>query len=109
MFNTAGIFFRDFQIDTGFHKPCGKKTMPLVNFFCDLAPLFCQMEKVIFVHNKEAALLQDCYSMTYAGLGYSKMPGHVHGTHHTHFLMEYKNGFQIILPGRIEFHKSPLY
>ena len=34
------------------------------------------------------------------------MPGDIHGAHHTHLLIENKDGLQIVLPGRMKFHKD---
>ena len=33
------------------------------------------------------------------------MPDHIYGAYHTEFLLENKDGFQIVLPGRIEVSK----
>ena len=42
--------------------------------------------------------------MTHTGFRYIKMPGHIYGAYHTEFLLENKNGLQIVLSGRMKFH-----
>jgi hypothetical protein len=32
------------------------------------------------------------------------VPGHIYGAYHTEFLLENKDGFQVVLPGRMKFH-----
>jgi len=42
--------------------------------------------------------------MAHTGFGHLHVPGHIYGTNHTEFLLENKDGFQIVLPGRMKFH-----
>ena len=44
--------------------------------------------------------------MAHAGLCDLQVPGDIHGAHHAHLLMENKYGLQIVLPGRMKFHKN---
>ncbi|WP_444876531.1 hypothetical protein [Bacteroides heparinolyticus] len=40
--------------------------------------------------------------MEMAGIG--NLAAHIYGAHHTKFLLENKDGFQIVLPGRMKFY-----
>ena len=56
------------RINARSDKLLGKKAMALVDFFGNLTANIGQVEKVIFVHYKKAAVLQDRHGMTHAGL-----------------------------------------
>ena len=49
-------------------KLLGKEAVTLVDFFGYLAAHIGQMEKVIFVHHKKAAVPQGSHCMAHAGL-----------------------------------------
>ena len=68
MFNPAGIGLRSFGVNACGDKLLGKKTMALIDFFGNLAAHIGQMEKVIFIHCKKAAVSQGSHCMAHAGL-----------------------------------------
>ena len=104
VFNPAGVGLRSFGVNACGDKLLGKKAMALVDFFSNLAAHIGQMEKVIFVHCEKAAVPQGSYRMAHAWLLHLHVPGHIYGAYHTEFLLENKDGFQIVLPGRMKFH-----
>jgi hypothetical protein len=81
----------------------------LVDFFGNLAAYIVQMEKVIFVHSEKAAVPQGSHCMAHAGLCDLQVPGHIYGAHHTEFLLENTDGFQVVLPGHMKFHLNLIY
>ena len=68
VFNTAGIGLRSFGVNVCGDKLLGKEAVTLVDFFGYLAAHIGQMEKVIFVHHKKAAVPQGSHCMAHAGL-----------------------------------------
>jgi hypothetical protein len=68
VFNTAGIGLRSFGVNACGDKLLGKEAVTLVDFFGYLAAHIGQMEKVIFVHHKKAAVPQGSHCMAHAGL-----------------------------------------
>ena len=68
VFNTAGIGLRSFGVNACGDKLLGKEAVTLVDFFGYLAAHIGQMEKVIFVHHKKAAVPQGSRCMAHAGL-----------------------------------------
>ena len=68
VFNTAVIGLRSFGVNACGDKLLGKEAVTLVDFFGYLAAHIGQMEKVIFVHHKKAAVPQGSRCMAHAGL-----------------------------------------
>nr|UWG20348.1 MAG: hypothetical protein [Bacteriophage sp.] len=109
VFNTTGIGLRSFGVNACGDKLLGKEAVTLVDFFGNFPANIGQMEKVIFVHHKKAAVPQGSHCMAHAGLRDLHVPGHIYGAHYTELLLENKDGFQVVLPGRMKFHLNLLY
>ena len=68
VFNPAGVSLRSPGVNACGDKLLGKEAVSLVDFFGNLAAYIGQMEKVIFVHHKKAAVPQGSHCMAHAGL-----------------------------------------
>src|SRR5699024_3524185 len=68
VFNPAGIGLRSPGVNACGDKLLGKEAMALIDFFGNLAAYIGQMEKVIFVHCKKAAVPQGSHRMAHAWL-----------------------------------------
>ena len=68
VFNPAGVGLRSFGVNACGNKLLGKEAVTLVDFFGYLAAHIGQMEKVIFVHHKKAAVPQGSHCMAHTGL-----------------------------------------
>ena len=68
VFNTTGIGLRSFGVNACGDKLLGKEAVTLVDFFGNFPANIGQMEKVIFVHHKKAAVPQGSHCMAHAGL-----------------------------------------
>src|SRR5699024_5928425 len=68
VFNPAGVGLRSFGINTCGNKLFSKEAVTLIDLFGNLAAYIGQMEKVISVHRKKAAVPQGSHRMANAGL-----------------------------------------
>ena len=68
VFNTTGVGLRSFRVNACGDKLLGKEAVTLVDFFGNFPANIGQMEKVIFVHHKKAAVPQGSHCMAHAGL-----------------------------------------
>ena len=67
VFNPAGVSLRSPGVSACGDKLLGKEAVSLEDFFGNLAAYIGQMEKVIFVHHKKAAVPQGSHCMSHAG------------------------------------------
>ena len=62
-----------------------------------------QIKKVILVYSEGSRRLSECLPHGTRWFRHIHVPGHIYRAHHTHLLVEDKNSFQIVLPGRMKF------
>ena len=101
-----GVLFRRYRVYAGLDQPVGKEAVLFVDLLRHFPAHIGQMQKIVAVHCQEAPFPQGRHRMAHAGLCDLQVPGDIHGAHHTHLLMENKDGLQIVLPGRMKFHKD---
>ena len=68
VFNPAGVGLRSLGVNACGDKLLSKEAVTFIDFFSHLAAHIGQMEKVIFVHHKKAAVPQGSHCMAHAGL-----------------------------------------
>ena len=107
MLNPAGIPLGSNRIDASCHKHLCKKAMLFVGILGNLTAEIRQVQEVISIHEQETALFQCSHRMAHTGFGDLQVSGHIRRPHHALFLLEDKDGLQIVLPGRMKSHGSP--
>ena len=75
-----------------------------VGILGNLTAEISQVQEVISIHEQEAALFQCSHRMAHTWLRHLQVSGHIRRPHHALFLLENKDGLQIVLPGRMKFH-----
>ena len=68
MLHPAGVLFRRYRVYAGLDQPVGKEAVLFVDLLRHFPAHIGQMEKVIFVHHKKAAVPQGSHCMAHAGL-----------------------------------------
>ena len=104
----ASLLFRRFQINAGGHKLLRKKQMAFIDFLGNLPAYGGQMKESIFIHGQKTAVLQNAYRMADTRFAKAHVPGKINRTNHALLLLEYQHSLQIILPGRMNLHRSLL-
>ena len=60
------------------------------------------------IHGQKTSIFQNAYRMADTRFAKAHVPGKVNGADHALFLLEYQHSLQIILPGRMNLHRSLL-
>ena len=100
-----GVLFRRYRVYAGLDQPVGKEEVLFKDLLRHFPARIGQMQEIVAVHCQEAPFTQGRHRMAHAGLCDLQVPGDIHGAHYTEFLLENKDGFQVVLPGRMKFHQ----
>lgn len=67
-----------------------------------------QMKEPIIIHGQKTSIFQNAYRMADTRFAKAHVPGKVNGADHALLLLKYQHSLQIILPGRMNLHRSLL-